>query len=130
MPPFDQDPEDQALSTQCLLPEPRRWLLDLCLAHGVAAISAGHLHRYSLHNYKGLPVVTAPATSFFNKASNQQGDLSQGRAGYLVWRLDAHGLHHELVRPPLFLTIDASNWTDAAKTTTSLPERPLTAAFR
>ncbi len=130
MPPFGEDPDDQAISTHCLLPQPRRWLLDLCLAHGVAAISAGHIHRYSSRDYKGLAIVTAPATSFFNKWSNLKGDICQGRAGYLVWRLDANGLHHELVRPPLFLSIDASNWTEHAKTTTSLPERPLSVPFR
>jgi 3',5'-cyclic AMP phosphodiesterase CpdA len=129
MPPFGEDPDDRAISTHCLLPEPRRWLLDRCLSHRVAVLCAGHIHRYSMRDYKGLPIVTAPATSFFNKSSNPHGDIDHGRAGYLVWRLDADGLHHEVVRPPLFLTIDASNWNEHAKTTTSLPERALSAPF-
>ena len=34
-----------------------------------------------------------------------------------------------LVRRTPLLNIDASNWTDEAKTTTSMPERPLPADF-
>ncbi|MBA4799635.1 MAG: metallophosphoesterase [Rhizobiales bacterium] len=127
MPPFGKDADDAAITTHCILPEPRRWLIDTCLAHGVAALAAGHIHKHTQHDHKGLRIITAPATSFVNMPANPPSDISHMRTGYLVWHLDADGLHHEVVRPRLFLSIDASNWTEHAKTTTSLPERPLLA---
>ena len=129
MPPFGSDPDDQAITTHCILPEPRRWLLDRCLSHGVATIAAGHIHRHTVSDYKGLSIVTAPATSFVNMPAQPPADISHMRTGYLVWTLDENGLRHQVVRPRLFLSIDASNWTEQAKTTTSLPERPLQAQF-
>lgn len=129
MPPFDKDPDDQKITTNCILPEPRRWLLDRCLAHSVAVLAAGHIHRHTVSNYNGLPIVTAPATSFVNMPASPPNDISHMRTGYLVWHFDADGLRHQVVRPRLFLSIDASNWTEQAKTTTSLPERPLQARF-
>ncbi|SMC70917.1 metallophosphoesterase [Rhizobium sp. RU36D] len=125
MPPFDKDPDDQKITTHCILPEPRRWLLDRCLEHGVAVLAAGHIHRHTVHDYKGLAIVTAPATSFVNMPASPPSDISHMRTGYLLWHLDADGLRHQVVRPRLFISIDASNWTEQAKTTTSLPERPL-----
>jgi 3',5'-cyclic AMP phosphodiesterase CpdA len=125
MPPFGQDPEDQALTTHCILPEPRRWLLDRCLSAGVTALASGHIHRHSVNDYKGMAIVTAPATSFVNMPANPPGDISHMRLGYLIWQLDASGLNHTIIRPRLFISIDASNWTDEAKTTTTLPARSL-----
>lgn len=129
MPPFGKDPDDEAITTHCILPEPRRWLLDTCLAHGVAALAAGHIHKHTVRDYKGLRIVTAPATSFVNMPATPPSDISHMRTGYLVWHFDADGLYHQVVRPRLFVSIDASNWTEEAKTTTSLPERPLPAYF-
>ena len=90
MPPFATDPDDAAITTHCILPEPRRWLLDTCLAHGVTALAAGHIHkRYTEREHKGLRIVTAPATSFVNMPANPPSDISPMRTGYLVWHLDA-----------------------------------------
>lgn len=125
MPPFNADPDDTRLTTHCILPEPRRWLLETCLAGGVAAIAAGHIHCYKQQSWRGLPIITAPGTSFANLPPSFPPGWSRARTGYLVWRFDGETLAHQLVEPGLFMTVDASNWTDAARTTTSLPPRPL-----
>lgn len=129
MPPFDKDADDAAITNHCILPEPRRWLIDQCLTHGVTVLAAGHIHKHTVRDHKGLLIVTAPATSFVNMPTNPPTDISPMRTGYLIWHLDAEGLRHEVVRPRLFVSIDASNWTEQAKTTTSLPERPLPTRF-
>jgi hypothetical protein len=125
MPPYSEDPDDTRPTTHCILPEPRRWLLDRCLAHGVSAIAAGHIHRYKVFDHRGMPIVTAPGTSFSNLPANPPPGWTRARAGYLVWRWDGTTLTHELVEPRLFMTVDASNWTDLGGTTTNLPPRPI-----
>ncbi len=86
MPPFDKDRDDQAITTHCILPEPRRWLLDRCLAHGVTCISAGHIHRHTVRDYRGLPIVTAPATSFVNMPASPPSESAIcGQA--ILWAL-------------------------------------------
>ncbi|MBL8574932.1 MAG: metallophosphoesterase [Hyphomicrobiaceae bacterium] len=125
MPPFNADPDDGRITTHCILPEPRRWLLETCRAGGVAAIAAGHIHCYKQQAWQGLPIVTAPGTSFANLPASFPPGWSRARTGYLVWHYDGQSLSHRLVEPRLFMTVDASNWTDDAKTTTSLPPRPL-----
>lgn len=125
MPPFRHNPDDTAISTHCILPEPRRWLLDRCATNGVLAIAAGHVHQHSVCNYRGMQIVTAPGTSFFNAGLLEATDLAASRTGYLRWTFDGHSLRHVVVRPALFQSVDMSNWTEAAKTTTSLPPRPL-----
>jgi 3',5'-cyclic AMP phosphodiesterase CpdA len=135
MPPFGDDPEDTRITTHCILPEPRRWLLDVCVRHGVTAIAAGHIHRHTATEHRGLSIVTAPGTSFANLPAVPSAGWTRARAGYLVWRWDGRTLSHHCVEPRLFMTVDASNWTDAAGTTTNLPPRPIasladvTAAF-
>lgn len=125
MPPFGEDPDDPRVTTHCILPEPRRWLLDRCLGGGVVTISCGHIHRHTIRDYRGLPIVTAPATSFVNIPAVPQSNVTPMRAGYLLWQYDGSGLRHEVIRPGLFMTIDASNWTESASTTTTMPERRL-----
>ena len=127
MPPFIDDPHEERITTQCILPEPRRWLLDRCLSAGVIAIASGHIHRHTAQDYRGLPIVTAPATSFVNMPKAPPADISHMRTGYLVWHFDADGLRHQMVRPQLFMSVDASNWAETARTTTNLPPRPLNA---
>ncbi len=126
MPPYSDDPVDQRLTTHCILPEPRRWLLDRCLSGGVITIAAGHIHRHTVKDYKGLPIVTAPGTSFSNIPKTIPAGWTRARAGYLVWTYDGTALTNRLVEPRLFMTVDASNWTDATGTTTNLPRRLLT----
>lgn len=125
MPPFGDDPEDSAITTDCLLPEPRRWLLDRCVGAGVAAIAAGHMHRYRVQAYRGIAVVTAPATAFVIASEPAPARTRPDRAGYLVWRFDGATVTHELVEPPLFMTLDVGNWIESRGTTTKLPPRPL-----
>jgi 3',5'-cyclic AMP phosphodiesterase CpdA len=125
MPPFGHDPDDAALTTHCILPEPRRWLLDRCATGGVLAIAAGHIHQHTARVHRGMQIVTAPSTSFFNVAAKPPVDPEAARTGYLRWTYDGTALTHEVIRPPLFMSFDMSNWTKAAKTTTSLPPRPL-----
>jgi 3',5'-cyclic AMP phosphodiesterase CpdA len=124
MPPFGDDPEDTRITTHCVPPEPRKRLLQHCLQGGVAAIAAGHIHRYSVADWHGIAVVTAPPTAFVNLPKPPV--LSpRRRAGYLEWTVADGALTHRLIEPPHFLTLDASSWTDATATSTNLPERPL-----
>jgi 3',5'-cyclic AMP phosphodiesterase CpdA len=125
MPPFGNDPDDTALTTHCILPDPRRWLLDRCAAGGVVAIAAGHIHRHTVQDYRGMQIVTAPSTSFFNVAAKPLVDPESARTGFLRWTFDGSTLRHKVIRPRLFISVDMSNWTEAAKTTTNLPPRPL-----
>lgn len=129
MPPFRDDPFDTTSSTHCILPEPREWLLDRCASAGVLAIAAGHIHHHTVAAHRGMQIVTAPSTSFFNVAAKSPVDPEAARTGYLRWTYDGRTLTHNVVRPPLFLSVDMSNWTKTAKTTTTLPPRPLTTAL-
>lgn len=126
MPPFGDDPEDSRITAHCVPPEPRRRLLEHCLqgGGGVQAIAAGHIHRYSVADWHGIAVVTAPPTAFVN-LPKPPALAPRRRAGFLEWTSDGSTLGHTLVEPPRFLTLDASSWTDAAGTSTNLPERPL-----
>lgn len=125
MPPFRGDPDDSAITTQCILPEPRRWLLDRCAAGGVLAIAAGHIHQHTVTAHRGMQIVTAPATSFVNAGLLPSLNLGSARTGYLRWQFDGQTLRHEVIRPRLFQSVDMSNWTEAARTTTNLPSRRL-----
>lgn len=127
LPPFLDDPDDPRITTHCLMPEPRRWLLDRCRSGGVAAIAAGHIHRHTVSDWQGIPIVTAPATAFVNVPADPPASMLPLRTGYLRWRFDGETLGHQVIRPRLFLSTDASNWTETARTTTTLPPRPLAA---
>jgi hypothetical protein len=70
-----------------------------------------------------MQIVTAPGTSFVNAGLRPNADPAASRTGYLRWSFDGHTLRHDLVRPRLFQSVDMSNWTEAARTTTSLPPR-------
>jgi 3',5'-cyclic AMP phosphodiesterase CpdA len=129
MPPFTADLEDRAITTQCLMSDPRRWLLDRCRAGGALAIAAGHIHRHSVADWGGMTVVTAPATSFVNVPDGPVPAMRPLRTGYLRWSYDGFTLSHSVIRPRLFMSTDASNWTEADRTTTTLPPRPLAAAL-
>jgi 3',5'-cyclic AMP phosphodiesterase CpdA len=129
LPPFRHDPDDEAITTHCVMPEPRRWLLDRCAAGGVLAIAAGHIHHHTVAAHKGMQIVTAPSTSFVNAGILPPTDLGSSRTGYLRWTYDGSTLHHSVVHPPLFMSFDMSNWVQTAKTTTSLPPRPLAYPF-
>lgn len=124
MPPFGDDPKDTAISSHCVPPAPRRRLLERCLKGGVHAIAAGHIHRYSVADWHGIAVVTAPPTAFVNQPK-VSAPGPRRRAGFLRWTFDGTTLTHELVEPPHFLTLDASTWTDTTGTSTNLPPRPL-----
>jgi 3',5'-cyclic AMP phosphodiesterase CpdA len=125
LPPFRGDPDDRAITSQCLLPEPRRWLLDRCAGGGVLAIASGHIHHHTAVIHRGMQIVTAPSTSFFNAGLSPPIDPAAARTGYLRWTYDGVRLRHEVIRPRLFVCADMSNWVDADKTTTTLPPRPL-----
>jgi 3',5'-cyclic AMP phosphodiesterase CpdA len=124
MPPFGDDPDEARITTHCVPPEPRKRLLERCRAGGVAAIAAGHIHRYTVADWHGIAVVTAPATAFVTRPK-PPAPAAHHRTGFLVWRCDGTALTHALVEPPQFLTLDASAWTDTTGTSTDLPERPL-----
>lgn len=126
-PPFLANPDDRTVSTQCLMAEPRHWFLERCRSGGVLAISAGHIHRHTVTDWGGIKIVTAPSTSFVNVPDTPATRMLPLRTGYLRWTYDGDSLCHSVIRPRLFMSTDASNWTEADRTTTTLPPRPLAA---
>lgn len=124
MPPYLNDPADTAVSTLCVPHAARSWLLDCCAAGGVVAIACGHVHVYRRLEHRGMEIVWAPATSFFNIVERQHAGLGLPRAGYIAWTLDGTALSHTLVEPPLMLTHDVGAWNAAQGSTTKMPPRP------
>jgi 3',5'-cyclic AMP phosphodiesterase CpdA len=125
MPPFEDEPEDPAFTTMAVPAAARTWLLDLCLRNGVAVIACGHLHVYRRMEYRGIEIVWAPATSFFNIVEKQRRGLGVPRAGYVEWILKDRAISHRLVEPPLMIAHDVGAWNAANGSTTKLPPRPL-----
>jgi 3',5'-cyclic AMP phosphodiesterase CpdA len=125
MPPFENDPDDPAFTAAAVPAAPRKWLLDTCLRHGVAVIACGHLHVYRRMQYRGIEIVWAPATSFFNIVERQHRGFGVPRAGYIEWTLQDRSIEHRLVEPPLMITHDVGAWNAAHGSTTKMPPRPL-----
>jgi 3',5'-cyclic AMP phosphodiesterase CpdA len=125
MPPFENDPDDTAFTTAAVPSAPRKWLLDTCSKNGVAVIACGHLHVYRRMQYRGIEIVWAPATSFFNITEKQRLGLGVPRAGYVEWTLAGRAISHRLVEPPLMITHDVGAWNKANGSTTKMPPRPL-----
>lgn len=125
MPPFNDDPDDACITTHCIMPAERQWLLETCRDAGVAAIAAGHIHRYSVAEWGGMAIVTAPGTSFVNMPASAPAGWRRPRAGYLVWTFDGKTLSHRLVEPRLMMAVDTSSWTEITGTTTNLPPRAI-----
>jgi 3',5'-cyclic AMP phosphodiesterase CpdA len=124
MPPYLTDAADTAFTTLAIPHAARGWLLDTCVAGGVAAIACGHVHVYRRLEHRGMEIVWAPATSFFNIVERQHTGLGLPRAGYIEWTLTSRQLSHRLVEPPLMLTHDVGAWNAAHGSTTKMPPRP------
>ena len=124
MPPYMNDPADTAFTTLAVPHAARGWLLGACAAGGVAAIACGHVHVYRRLEYRGMEIVWAPATSFFNIVERQHAGLGLPRAGFIEWKLTGRTLTHVLVEPPLMLTHDVGAWNAAHGSTTKMPPRP------
>lgn len=125
IPPFLEDPDDPRPNTSCLLPAPRRWLLDRCAGGGVAAIACGHLHVYQRQLWQGIEIVWAPSTGIVNNEKQHALGRNLPRAGYLEWRLERGHASHRLVEPPLFISYDVGAWNKEIGSTTEMPLRPL-----
>jgi 3',5'-cyclic AMP phosphodiesterase CpdA len=126
LPPFENDAEDTAFTAAAVPHAPRVRLLETCVRHGVTVIACGHLHVYRQMHFRGIQIVWAPATSFFNIVEKQQRGLGVPRAGYIEWSLRGRAISHRLVEPPLMITHDVGAWNAAMGSTTKLPPRPLT----
>ena len=91
-------------------------------------IACGHLHVYRQMQYRGIQIVWAPATSFFNIVEKQQRGWActprRLRRMDPRRRLDPH----RLVEPPLMITHDVGAWNAAKGSTTKMPPRPLVRA--
>jgi 3',5'-cyclic AMP phosphodiesterase CpdA len=125
LPPFEDDPDDQAFTAMAVPAGPRKWLLETCVRNGVAVIACGHLHVYRRMEYRGTEIVWAPATSFFNILEKQRRGLNVPRAGYIEWRLEDRSISHRLVEPPLMITHDVGAWNADHGSTTKMPPRLL-----
>jgi 3',5'-cyclic AMP phosphodiesterase CpdA len=123
MPPYLTEADDPALTTLAVPHAARHWLFDTCLSGGVKAIACGHVHVYRHLSYRGIDIVWAPATSFFNIIERQKFGCVP-RAGYVEWTLNGDKISHRLVEPPLMLTHDVGAWNKAQGSTTKMPPRP------
>jgi 3',5'-cyclic AMP phosphodiesterase CpdA len=128
MPPFENDPDDAAFTAMAVPFAARQWLLDVCVRNGVAVIACGHVHVYRRLEYRGIEIVWAPATSFFNIIEKQRAGFGVPRAGYIEWTLAGAAISHRLVAPPLMITHDVGAWNAANGSTTKMPPRPLSRA--
>jgi 3',5'-cyclic AMP phosphodiesterase CpdA len=128
LPPFENDADDPGFTAAAVPYVPRMRLLETCVKHGVTVIACGHLHVYREIWYRGIQIVRAPATSFFNIVDKQQRGLMVPRAGYIEWFLKGRAVSHRLVEPPLMITHDVGVWNSAMGSTTKLPPRPLAGA--
>lgn len=125
MPPFVDDPQDEA-STQHAIPfEARGWLIDRCLAGGVRTIACGHNHVYRQVSWRGIDVVWAPTTAFVNVERQLNHGRRFPRAGFVRWTLEGTSLTHTLIEPELMITQDVGRWNEARGSTTSMPDYPL-----
>ena len=93
LPPFENDPDDTSFTTMAVPAGPRKWLLDLCVRNGVAVIACGHLHVYRRMEYRGIEIVWAPATSFFNIVEKQRPWPWRAPRG--ICRMDSQGSRHQ-----------------------------------
>lgn len=125
MPPFLTEAEDPAFTALAVPFAVRGRLLDTCLAGGVCVIACGHVHIYQQRSYRGMDIVWAPATSFFNIVQQQEQGRGVPRAGYVEWTLRGTHISHRLVEPPLMITHDVGAWNAAHGSTTKMPPRPL-----
>src|SRR5262245_546883 len=125
LPPFENDPDNAGFTAAAVPYAPRVRLLETCVRNEVAVIACGHLHVYRQMQYRGIQIVWAPATSFFNIIEKQRLGWGVPRAGYIEWHLNGHGVSHRLVEPPLMITHDIGAWNAANGSTTNLPSRPL-----
>ena len=125
MPPYLNDADDAAFTSLAVPHAARGWLLQTCQAGGVRAIACGHVHVYRRLEFRGMEIVWAPATSFFNIVERQHAGMGLARAGYVEWTLTGRSLSHALIEPPLMLTHDVGAWNAAHGTTTKMPPRPV-----
>jgi hypothetical protein len=110
---FDHDQSPTRRITQ---PTPPRW-------HGTGAQETNYLRARQEH--RGIEIVWAPATSFFNIVERQHSGLGVPRAGYVEWSLEGRSISHRLVEPPVMIAHDVGAWNAAHGSTTKMPPRPL-----
>lgn len=125
IPPFLKAPDDPAFTTLAVPHAVRTQLLDVCASGGVRAIAAGHVHVHNRLEYRGIEIVWAPATSFFNIVERTHAGFDVPRPGYVEWMLDGEEISWKLVEPPAMITHDVGLWNKAFGSTTRMPPRPL-----
>lgn len=125
MPPYLHDPDDAAFTALAVPHAVRGRLLDTCAAGGVKVIACGHVHVHRHVQHRGMDIVWAPATSFFNIVERQHGGFGIPRPGYIEWTLTGPAIAWRVVEPPLMITHDVGLWNKAFGSTTKMPPRPL-----
>lgn len=125
MPPFLTEPDDERFTVLAVPHAVRGRLLDLCVSGGVTVIACGHVHIHRVTHYKGIEIVWAPATSFFNIVEQQKAGRGIPRPGYVEWLLEGRTYRYRVVEPPVMITHDVGLWNAAHGSTTKMPPRPL-----
>jgi 3',5'-cyclic AMP phosphodiesterase CpdA len=93
--PLYVDGIDDAASSACMTPAPRRRLLDLFARSPVRLVASGHLHRYRHERLNTFDLVWAPATSFLPDAAVGAHEL-----GIVVHEFGAQGWSHRFEPMP------------------------------
>ncbi|MCB2222788.1 MAG: metallophosphoesterase [Actinobacteria bacterium] len=79
-PPFVLDPGEPEHYDN-LAPGPRRWLVDLCRRHGVAAVLSGHVHNFGANRIDGTDYLMLPSTGFARPDYSELAAIGPEREG-------------------------------------------------
>jgi 3',5'-cyclic AMP phosphodiesterase CpdA len=121
MPPFEDDPADEAFTTMSVPFPARQAFFDACVRGGVRAIACAHVHVHRALSHRGLQIVWAPTTAFVNIARQIRSSYGFPRAGYIEWTLDGDAISYRLVEPPEMITQDVGRWNDVYGSTITMP---------
>ena len=72
----------------CVLPAPRRQLLELLLRSSVRFVASGHLHEARVQAWEGIDLVWCPSTAF---PASQPKASDHAPLGWVEHRLDGDG---------------------------------------
>jgi alkaline phosphatase D len=125
MPPFLTHAADPAVTALAVPHAVRHTLLETCAGGGVAAIACGHVHIHRTSEHSGVPIVWAPATSFFNIIEQQKAGRGVPRPGFIEWTLTGRQIRWRVVEPAMMITHDIGLWNTAHGSTIKMPPRPL-----
>lgn len=108
LPLFLHDPGEPSTGHYDNLPlEPRRWLLELCRAHGVEGVFSGHIHHRSIRRLESTTLSTCASPAFSRpgfgevyagEAPPERGRDDRPKLGIHLLRVRDQGIDNHFVR--------------------------------